>query len=212
MKRKTIAVLFGGCSTEYEISLQSASAVLEHMDKERFAPLAVGITREGRWLYYTGPVGQIAAGRWQEDAGRCTPCAFSPDRGRRELLVFSGLVQRLPVDAVFPVLHGKNGEDGTVQGLLELAGFPLVGCGTLASALGMDKDRPPQRRFPPGRAAGRHSGGGAGNRLPAVCKAGALRLFLRRVPGSPPGAACPGRGGGLPPRRGNFAGRGDSRL
>ncbi len=141
MKRKTIAVLFGGCSTEYEISLQSASAVLEHMDKERFAPLAVGITREGRWLYYTGPIGQIAAGRWQEDAGRCTPCAFSPDRGRQELLVFSGLVQRLPVDAVFPVLHGKNGEDGTVQGLLELAGFPLVGCGTLASALGMDKDR-----------------------------------------------------------------------
>ncbi len=102
--------------------------------------MTVGITREGEWLLYRGGPERIANGTWR--FGDCVSAALSPNRGERALLVFeAGGVQKITVDAVFPVLHGENGEDGTVQGLCELAGIPLVGCGTLASALGMDKDR-----------------------------------------------------------------------
>ncbi len=136
---KTILVLFGGCSTEYEVSLHSAYAVLSHMDPSRYVPLPVGITREGRWLYYTGGLARLEDGSWLRQAADCIPCTLSLDRGERALLLPDG--RRLTFDAAFPVLHGKNGEDGTVQGLLELTGTPIVGCGTLCSALCMDKDR-----------------------------------------------------------------------
>ncbi len=138
---KTILVLFGGCSTEYEVSLHSAYAVLSHMDASRYIPLPVGITREGRWLYYTGCLARLEDGGWFRQAADCVPCTLALDRGERSLLLLDGGGRRLPFDAVFPVLHGKNGEDGTVQGLLELTGTPIVGCGTLSSALCMDKDR-----------------------------------------------------------------------
>ena len=142
MKRKTVAVLFGGCSPEYPVSLQSAHAVLTHLDPARYETLAVGITRDGRWFRYDGPTERIPDDTWREDAAHCTPAALSPDRGVHGLLLRDGdRVQTVYVDIAFPVLHGKNGEDGTVQGLIELAGIPLVGCGTLASALCMDKDR-----------------------------------------------------------------------
>ena len=141
MEKKRILVLFGGCSTEYEVSLQSAYAVLSALDKKRYAALTVGITREGEWLYYTGSVENIPADTWRQDGVNCLPCAVCPGRGRHELAVFGPTVLRFAFDAAFPVLHGKNGEDGTVQGLFELAGAPLVGCGTLAGALCMDKDR-----------------------------------------------------------------------
>lgn len=137
---KRILIFFGGCSTEYPVSLQSAQAVLKHLDRRRFEPLMVGITREGRWLHYTGDLEAIAADRWQQ-AGNCTPCALIPDRGVKELVLLDGTGTRLNFDAAFPVLHGKNGEDGTLQGLLELAGVPVIGCGSLSSALCMDKDR-----------------------------------------------------------------------
>lgn len=136
---KTILVLFGGCSTEYEVSLHSAYAVLSHMDPSRYVPLPVGITREGRWLHYTGGLARLEDGSWPRQAADCVPCTLSLDRGERALLLPDG--RRLTFDAAFPVLHGKNGEDGTVQGLLELTGTPIVGCGTLCSALCMDKDR-----------------------------------------------------------------------
>lgn len=136
MDKQVICVLFGGCSSEYGVSLQSAHAVLTHMDRDRYQPLPVGITREGKWLYFPGELDRILADGWQEGA---VPCTLSLDRGAHILLLPQG--RRLPFDAAFPVLHGKNGEDGTVQGLLELAGVPVVGCGTLASALCMDKDR-----------------------------------------------------------------------
>ena len=141
MKPLNIAVLFGGCSPEHKVSLQSAHAVLTHLDKSRFRALPIGITKDGRWLFYTGDLDRIADGTWFVDRAHCRPCAFSPDRGAGTLLVLGDPAEQLPVDAVFPVLHGKNGEDGTVQGLAELAGLPLVGCGTLASALCMDKER-----------------------------------------------------------------------
>lgn len=136
---KRILFFFGGCSTEYPVSLQSAQAVLNNLDRQRYAPLMVGITREGKWLYYTGSLEAISADRWQQED--CTPCALIPDRRAKELLLLDGSNTRLKFDAAFPVLHGKNGEDGTLQGLLELAGVPVIGCGGLSSALCMDKDR-----------------------------------------------------------------------
>lgn len=138
---KTILVLFGGCSTEYEVSLHSAYAVLSHMDAARFLPLPVGITREGRWLYYTGDLSHLEDGSWRQQAGDCVPCTLTLDRDEHSLLLLDGSGRRLYFDAAFPVLHGKNGEDGTVQGLLELTGTPIIGCGALSSALCMDKDR-----------------------------------------------------------------------
>ena len=141
MKQKPIAVLFGGRSPEYEVSLASAAGVLEHMDRRRYLPVMVGITQQGAWYHFTGSIGQIAAGAWQSGPD-CTPALLSPNPKDRSLLVFrEGAVTPIPLDGVFPILHGKNGEDGTVQGLCQLAGLPVVGCGVLASALCMDKDR-----------------------------------------------------------------------
>ena len=137
---QTILVLFGGCSTEYEVSLQSAHGVLSHLDRSRFTPLTVGITREGRWLRYGGPLSGLETGDWASRPD-CVPCALSLDRGDRRLLWLDGSGRSEGFDAAFPILHGKNGEDGTVQGLLELMDVPVVGCGALSSALCMDKDR-----------------------------------------------------------------------
>ena len=137
---KTILFLFGGCSTEYEVSLQSAHAVLQALDRGRYTPLAVGITREGRWLRYGGPLFHLETGDWETQPD-CVPCALSLDRGDLRLLWLDGSGRSETFDAAFPVLHGKNGEDGTVQGLLELIGAPIIGCGALSSALCMDKDR-----------------------------------------------------------------------
>ena len=137
---QTILVLFGGCSTEHEVSLQSAAAVLEHIDPARFRALPVGITREGRWLRYLGPAQALPGGKWQQ-AGPCVPCTLTLDRGGCRLLWLDGSGRKESFDAAFPVLHGKNGEDGTIQGVFELAGVPVVGCGVLPSTLAMDKDR-----------------------------------------------------------------------
>ena len=136
---KRILFFFGGCSTEYGVSLQSAHAVLTHLDRDRYTPLIVGITRRGDWLYYTGELDAIPADQWQENA--CIPCTLTLNRGAARLLLLDGSGTGLSFDAAFPILHGKNGEDGTLQGLLELAGVPVIGCGTLSSALCMDKDR-----------------------------------------------------------------------
>ena len=136
---KRILIFFGGCSTEYGVSLQSAHAVLTHLDRSRYIPVMVGITREGRWLHYTGALDAIPGDHWQEEP--CAPCTLCLDRGVRSLLLLDGTGEKVPFDAAFPVLHGKNGEDGTLQGLLEQAGVPVIGCGALSSALCMDKDR-----------------------------------------------------------------------
>ena len=139
-KKKTLAVLFGGHSSEYEVSLQSAAAVLEAVDTERFDPLPIGITKDGNWHHYLGTYSAIAAGTWVDDPTLLRPAAFSPSRGAPgfwELHNGKWMLRR--IDLAFPVLHGKNGEDGTVQGLLELAGIAYVGCGVLASAVCMDK-------------------------------------------------------------------------
>ncbi len=142
MDRKNVAIFFGGCSPEYGVSLQSASAVLRHLDRERYCPVPVGITAGGDWFYYSGDVDRIEQDTWRLDEANCVPAVVSPSRSQQGLLVFQdGRAERIRLDAAFPVLHGQNGEDGTVQGLLELAGVPVVGCGVLASAVCMDKAR-----------------------------------------------------------------------
>lgn len=118
----------------------SATSVLNNLDKEKFNVLVVGIKKDGSWHLYPGPTEGLCTGEW-EACKENIPVAFCPGSGMKGLVAFeNGRVRELPVDVVFPVLHGKNGEDGTVQGLLALAGIPCVGCGVLASALCMDKD------------------------------------------------------------------------
>lgn len=142
MLKKNIAVFFGGCSSEYEVSLESVTGVLRNLDPDRYTPLPVGITRKGDWFYYTGETERIAADTWHTDTAHCAPAALSPNRSTHELLVYgTDSLTRIPVDIALPILHGRCGEDGTLQGLIELAGIPLAGCGTLSSALCMDKDR-----------------------------------------------------------------------
>ncbi|WP_347489168.1 D-alanine--D-serine ligase VanG [Desulfoscipio sp. XC116] len=141
MKRLNIAILFGGCSPEYGVSLQSAYSVIKHVDTSKYTPVLIGISSKGDWYRFDGDIEKIAADTWCNPSD-CLPAALSPNRSAHTLQVFhSDRIESIPVDAAFPILHGKNGEDGTVQGLFELAGIPLVGCGTLASALCMDKDR-----------------------------------------------------------------------
>lgn len=142
MQKKTLAVIFGGNSTEYEVSLQSAASVFEHINREKYRVVPIGITREGEWYHYRGAMERIADNTWMEDRAAMTPVVVSQNPKVRGFLELDGERYRvLPVDLVFPVLHGKNGEDGTLQGLFELAQIPIVGCNTLASALCMDKDR-----------------------------------------------------------------------
>lgn len=141
MDRLKIAVFFGGCSSEYSVSLESATSVINNLNREKYEPVPVGITESGKWYYFGGDVEKIREDRWLNEED-CVPAALSPDRGERKLLMFRGdKVETVTIDAAFPVMHGKNGEDGTIQGLIELAGIPLIGCGVLASALCMDKDR-----------------------------------------------------------------------
>lgn len=140
MTKKKIALLFGGCSSEYEVSLQSAAAVMQHIDTERYELFPLGITRSGEWFLYDGSPANIADDSWSADPGLIR-AVISPDRQTRGIVAFSQKsTMTIRLDAAFPLLHGKNGEDGTVQGLLELAGIPIIGCTTLASALCMDKD------------------------------------------------------------------------
>lgn len=136
--KKTIAILFGGHSTEYKVSLQSAAAVIRSIDTSAYVPVLIGITASGQWLRYYGDTDAIEKDTWQ--SGHCTPAILSPDTSHHGLLEINGTTAHLThIDLAFPMLHGKNGEDGTIQGLLALAGIPCVGCGLLSSALCMDK-------------------------------------------------------------------------
>jgi len=132
MTRITIAVLFGGLSEEHPISVKSAREVAKNLDPDKYEPFYVGITTSGAWTLCDGP-----EPGW-ETAG--APVILSPDSSTRGLLVLHGDSYRtIPLDLVFPVLHGKHGEDGAIQGLLELTGIPYVGCDVPSSALCMDK-------------------------------------------------------------------------
>lgn len=139
MSKIRVAVLFGGASSEHEISLKSATHIIQSIPRDKFEVICVGITKKGRWLYYPGDVSNIASGEWEHDPD-CASAVLSPDPIHRGLITLeNGEASIKKVDVVFPVLHGRNGEDGTVQGLLDLARIPYVGCGLLASAACMDK-------------------------------------------------------------------------
>ncbi len=136
---QTILVLFGGVSPEHAVSLVSAEAILRNMNKENRRILPVGITRAGKWLLYGGDdYAEIAVDHWEENPNNC-PAFLSPERGAGLCILRGNGAEIVPVDVIFPVLHGENGEDGTVQGLFELSGIPYVGCGVCASAASMDK-------------------------------------------------------------------------
>lgn len=137
MAKKTIAVLFGGQSSEHEISCLSAVTVVNAIDTSVYNIVIIGITRDGHWLL-TDSIESVSSGTWK--TGK-VHAVISPDAARKEIICMDehNNTHVIPIDVVFPVLHGLYGEDGTVQGLLELAGIPYVGCGVIASALGMDK-------------------------------------------------------------------------
>ena len=139
MKKRSVCVLFGGISPEHEVSLRSAEAVLNNMDSSKYDILPVGITKDGDWILFGGTdYSLLPDGSWQSYPGN-RRATISPVRGQG-LLCFEGdCVVRQQVDVVFPVLHGENGEDGAMQGLLQMAGIPYVGPHVSASAVAMDK-------------------------------------------------------------------------
>ena len=141
MKKRTVAVVFGGYSPEYDVSLNSSYSIISAIDREKYEVVLVGITRQGRWLRYTGETHDIPNDNWHCDGRYLKDLVFSPSRGGGLMELDDDRVTPVPVDAVFPVLHGRYGEDGTVQGMCELAGIPVVGSGSASSALCMDKDR-----------------------------------------------------------------------
>ena len=139
MKKLSVCVLFGGISPEHEVSLRSAEFVLNSLDSEKFNVFPVGITKNGDWILYAGTdYSLLPTGEWK-DYPENRRAAISPVRGQG-LLSFEGdCVVREWIDVVFPVLHGENGEDGAMQGLLQMAGIPYVGPHVAASAVAMDK-------------------------------------------------------------------------
>src|SRR3954453_12439135 len=133
MDRLKIGIVFGGGGEEHPISVKSAQEVAQHLDTEKYEPFYIGITKSGAWKLCDGP-----GANWENGSGR--PAVLSPDRDVRGLLVLEqGRYQAIGLGVVFPVLHGKLGEDGAMQGLLELSGIPYVGCDVQSSALCMDK-------------------------------------------------------------------------
>src|SRR5438270_2806762 len=144
-KKLRIGIIFGGRSGEHEVSARSAQSVIEAIDKSKYEVIPIAITKDGNWL---GPVSSMALlpDKTQRSLGehkldsQMNDVTIIGDPSRRGLvrLDANGSAAE-PIDVVFPVLHGTYGEDGTIQGLLEMAAIPFVGCGTLASACGMDK-------------------------------------------------------------------------
>ncbi|MDD3873434.1 MAG: hypothetical protein PHE01_04295, partial [Methanosarcina sp.] len=120
-----LGIFFGGRSGEHEVSLMSATSVINAVNKDRFQVVPIGITREGKWFFYDGPVEKIEDGSWQ---------------GEPEMTVVAGLGSlKERIDFALPILHGPYGEDGTIQGLFEMLDLPYGGCGVTGSALAMDK-------------------------------------------------------------------------
>jgi len=149
-KKLRIGLIFGGRSGEHEVSLASAKAIMENLDRNKYEVVPIGITKQGTWLLGTDPTRLLAAGHNVEqsiaEAGqkKTTAVTFTGDPTVRRLIPLAGnepLRDNGALDVVFPIVHGTYGEDGTLQGLLEMANVPYVGCNVLGSALGMDKEK-----------------------------------------------------------------------
>ncbi|MGP1403530.1 MAG: D-alanine--D-alanine ligase family protein [Catonella sp.] len=135
--KKRVVVIVGGRSSEHEVSLVSGATVIENIDAEKYDVKIVVISKDGEWLL-AKDLETLKSGAWKESRIKA---AISPDTKDKALLIFNedGSVEKLAVDVAYPVLHGLYGEDGTIQGIFEMAGIPYVGCGVIASAVGMDK-------------------------------------------------------------------------
>lgn len=132
-----VAVLFGGRSGEYEVSLCSAASVMRNLDPNRYEVYPLGITREGKWYWYRGDdMEAVENDRW---IGEAVPAVLPADATVGGFFCLSDPDTVYPIDVVFPVMHGPNAEDGTIQGVCRLAGLPCVGAGVLSSAVAMDK-------------------------------------------------------------------------
>ncbi|WP_317367966.1 D-alanine--D-alanine ligase family protein [uncultured Tyzzerella sp.] len=137
MTKKVVAVLFGGQSSEHEISRISASTIISNLSKEKYSVLPIYISKKGEWKIYDGPIENICSTDWEAYS---TNAIISPDTSHKGIIrIIGDKIRVMPIDVVIPVLHGKWGEDGTIQGLLELARIPYVGCNVLSSAVSMDK-------------------------------------------------------------------------
>ncbi len=136
---KKVLVLFGGVSSEHDISLISAKSVIENIPEDKYEPILMGITKDGQWYLYEGSVDALPEDKWLDNKSEITPAVISVNRADHGIIVLGDTVKKIRVDVVFPVLHGKNGEDGTIQGMLQLAGIPFVGCDMISSACCMDK-------------------------------------------------------------------------
>ena len=141
MGKKKVVVLFGGQSSEHEVSRVSAQSVLENLNPEKYEIFIIGITKQGKWIPYNGELRHIGSGQWEREAlsGLGKDPQDAPLFGGTLSDYICALAGVEKIDVIFPVLHGSNGEDGTIQGLFEMAEIPYVGCGVLSSAAGMDK-------------------------------------------------------------------------
>jgi D-alanine-D-alanine ligase len=144
-----IGLIFGGRSGEHEVSLASANSVMANLDKDKYEVIPIGITKTGAWLLGTDPTRLLAApdaqpNSAQSDQQATTAVTLTGDPNVRRLIPLQNGTQlhdNGALDVIFPVMHGTYGEDGALQGLLEMANVPYVGCGVLGSALGMDKEK-----------------------------------------------------------------------
>ncbi len=134
--KKNIAVLFGGQSPEHEVSLKSATTIIQNIDTNKYNIYPIGITKQGQWLLYQGKIEGIVENKWIKKG---IPTIISPDASHHGIIILKQEPLFIHIDMIFPVLHGSNGEDGTVQGLFQIAQIPYVGCGVLSSAMAMDK-------------------------------------------------------------------------
>lgn len=135
MAKENIVVIFGGRSSEHEVSCISVQTVAKAVDTSRYDMTLIGITKDGRWLK-ADSIDSIEDGSWYDSK---VTAVISPDTAREMLVIDGDKLSRQKVDVIFPVLHGMYGEDGTIQGLFEMADIPYVGCGVFTSAASMDK-------------------------------------------------------------------------
>ena len=141
MAKRKVAVVFGGKSSEHDVSCVSAAHIISSIPEELYEVICIGITKKGHWVRFIGNVEDIKTGAWERDPDN-VPCIMSPDPLHKGFITLEadGTYDTLKVDCVFPALHGKNGEDGTIQGLFAMSEVPFVGCDMISSANCMDKE------------------------------------------------------------------------
>lgn len=140
MKKIKLAILFGGKSDEYSVSLHSAAAIIKNVPEELYDVTLIGITTEGKWLHYEGSTDKINDDTWHQGELSSVLLSMGDFKGLIKLNVKDSTFEKIEIDCIFPVLHGRNGEDGTIQGMCQMSGIPFVGCDMTSSAVSMDKE------------------------------------------------------------------------